>query len=93
LASPTDGTIFASSLRINLDRAELLVMTARLAGPQRAARVARSVIGDDRLGAVLPVLQPIALSRQNRLALRHDRSLLTDLSEAIQGEARTRPPG
>ena len=92
LASPTDGTIFASSLRINLDRAELLVTTARLVGPQRAARVARSVIGEDGLGAVLPVLQPIALSRQNRVALRRDRSLLTNLSEAIQGGARTRPP-
>jgi glycosyltransferase 2 family protein len=93
LASPTDGTVFASSLRINLERADLLVTTARLVGAQRAAQAARGVIGDGELAAVLPVLQPIALSRQNRAALRRDRSLLGNLSEAIQGgEVATRPP-
>jgi glycosyltransferase 2 family protein len=93
LASPTDGSVFASSLRINLERAELLVTTARLIGAQRAVQAARGVIGDGELTAVLPVLQPIALSRQNRAALRRDRSLLGNLSEAIQGgEVATRPP-
>jgi uncharacterized membrane protein YbhN (UPF0104 family) len=91
LACPTDGTVFASNLRINLDRAELLVTTARLVGARRAVEVARGVIGDDGLAAVLPVLQPIALSRQNRAALRRDRPLLGSLRDEIRGETATQP--
>ena len=91
LACPTDGTVFASNLRINLDRAELLVTTARLVGVRRAAEVTRGVIGDDGLAAVLPVLQPIALSRQNRAALRRDRPLLGSLRDEIRGEIAIQP--
>ena len=89
LASPTDGTFFASSLRINLDRAELLVSTARLVGASRAVQLARCSIGDENLTAILPVLQPIALSRQNRVALRRNRDLLAALSAEIQGKGET----
>jgi uncharacterized membrane protein YbhN (UPF0104 family) len=91
LASPTDGTVFASSLRINLDRAELLVTTARLVGASRAVQLARDVIGPEGLSAVLPVLQPIALSRQNRLALRRNRGLLNAVSDEIAERPAVRP--
>ncbi len=92
LATPADGTVFASNLRINLERAELLVTTARLVGAQRAVGLTRSVIGDDSVAAILPVLQPIALSRQNRVALRRDRALLNEVCAEIPAEADTRPP-
>ena len=86
LASPTDGTFFASSVRINLDRAELLVSTALLVGASRAVHLARCAIGDEGLTGILPVLQPIALSRQSRIALRRNRALLAALSAEIEGD-------
>jgi uncharacterized membrane protein YbhN (UPF0104 family) len=89
LASPTDGTFFASSLRINLDRAELLVTTARLVGASRAVHLARCAIGEENLMGILPVLQPIALSRQSRTALRRNRALLAALAAEIQGTVET----
>ena len=92
LATPADGTVFASNLRINLERAELLVTTARLVGAQRAVELARSVIGDAAVTAILPVLQPIALSRQNRVALRRDRALLNEICDQIPAEGDTRTP-
>ena len=86
LASPTDGTFFASGVRINLDRAELLVSTALLVGASRAVHLARCAIGDEGLTGILPVLQPIALSRQSRIALRRNRALLAALSAEIEGD-------
>lgn len=83
VASPTDGTFFASMLRVELDRADLLVTTARLVGAPRAVEIARRVVGQEGLTALVPVLQPIALGRENRLAARGDRQLLIALREEI----------
>ncbi len=84
LTSPVDGTAFASNLRINLDRADLLVTSALLVGAVEAVRVAREAIGDDGLAAIRPVLQPVALSRETRLALRREKSLMSTLWNEIQ---------
>lgn len=83
VASPTVGSAFATNLRVNLDRAELLISTARLVGALRAVRVAREVIGPDGLSAIRPVMQPIAFSRETRTALRRNRSLLSELWDEI----------
>ena len=81
-----DGNAFASDLRINLDRAQLLVTSAQLVGAGPAVRIARDTIGDEGLASTLPVLQPIALSRETRRALKREASLLDDVRAEIQGQ-------
>ena len=83
LRSPVDGTAFASSLRISLDRADLLVTTAMLVGPAAAVKIADESIGQPGLVATRRVLQPVALSRESRLALRRDKTLISKLQDEI----------
>ncbi|HEY0168680.1 MAG TPA: lysylphosphatidylglycerol synthase transmembrane domain-containing protein [Jatrophihabitans sp.] len=92
LPIPQDGTAFATDLRINLDRAELLISTVALVGVQRAVRSARGVLTDDELAATVAVLQPIALSRQTREAIREDPDLMEALREEIEGQTHQLPP-
>jgi uncharacterized membrane protein YbhN (UPF0104 family) len=89
---PTDGTAFATQLRISLERAQLLVTCAQLAGVERAVRSARSVLNQDQLAATLAVLQPIALPGPTRRALKSDPGMLEALRDQIQGQARTDLP-
>jgi uncharacterized membrane protein YbhN (UPF0104 family) len=86
LPIPKDGTAFATDLRISLDRVQLLISTAELAGVDRAVQSARRVLTDAELSAIVPVLQPIALTRQAREAIRHDAGLIEAIREAIQGD-------
>ncbi len=81
----SDGSVFASDLRIGIDRVQLLVTTAALVGPDRAVAAARSVLSPDELISTLPMLQPIALTREARRITRHDKGLLNTLREQIQG--------
>ncbi|HEY3090788.1 MAG TPA: lysylphosphatidylglycerol synthase transmembrane domain-containing protein [Jatrophihabitantaceae bacterium] len=92
VASPTDGTAFANNLRINLDRAELLVTTARLVGARRAVSVAHEVLGADGLSAVRPLLQPVGFSQDTRVALRHNRQLLPSLMDELDRRLASPPP-
>ncbi len=85
LPIPQDGTAFATDLRINLDRVELLVSTVGLVGVQRAVRSARGVLTDDELAATVAVLQPIALSRRTREAIRNDPGLVDAVRDEIEG--------
>jgi uncharacterized membrane protein YbhN (UPF0104 family) len=90
--SPIDGAAFATNLRIDLDRAELLVTTTRLVGAPRAVRVAREVLGTDGLRAVRPVLQKIGFSQDTRMALRRDRQLLSSLVDEMDRHLASPPP-
>jgi uncharacterized membrane protein YbhN (UPF0104 family) len=92
LPIPQDGTVFATDLRINLDRVELLISIVGLVGVQRAVRSARRVLTDDELAATVAVLQPIVLSRQTREALREDPDLVEAVREEIQGQTHQQPP-
>lgn len=92
VASPTEGTAFATKLRINLDRAELLVTTARLVGAPRAVSIAEGVLGTDGLAAVRPVLQPVGFSQDTRVALRRNRQLLGSLVEEMDRHLASPPP-
>jgi glycosyltransferase 2 family protein len=92
VASPTDGTAFANNLRINLDRAELLVTTTRLVGARRAVSVAHEVLGADGLSAVRPLLQPVGFSQDTRVALRHNRQLLPSLMDELDRRLASPPP-
>ncbi len=86
LPIPTDGAAFATQLRISLERAQLLVTCAQLAGVERAVRSARTVLSQDELAATLAVLQPVALPHQTRRALKSTPGVLEALREEIQGQ-------
>ena len=86
LPALTDGDVFAADTPILLDRAQLLVTTALLAGTQRAVTVARSALSEQELAACLPLLQPIALSRATRTALKQHPKLLETLREQLEGQ-------
>lgn len=92
VASSTEGAAFATNLRINLDRAELLVTMTRLVGAPRAVGLAREVLGPEGLSAVRPVLQPIGFSRDTRTALRRNRELLTSLVDEMDRHLAAPPP-
>ncbi len=89
----TDGDVFAADTPILLDRAQLLVTTALLAGAERAVSVARSALSEQELAACLPMLQPIALSRATRAALKKHPGALEALRDQIEHQtARELPP-
>lgn len=92
IASPIDGAAFATNLRINLDRAELLVTTTRLVGAPRSVEIARKVLGTEGLAAVRPVLQTIGFSQDTRAALRRDRQVLTSLVDELDRHLAAPPP-
>ncbi|GAA2730040.1 lysylphosphatidylglycerol synthase transmembrane domain-containing protein [Actinocorallia aurantiaca] len=77
------GETAASDLLLRLDHAQLLTTLTLRAGPERAVRLASSVIGAPALGAIVPLLQKVALSRETRTALRRDKHLLSSLREEI----------
>ncbi|MFC5745491.1 lysylphosphatidylglycerol synthase domain-containing protein [Actinomadura rugatobispora] len=77
------GEIAAGDLALRLDLAQLLTTLALRAGPERAVRTAVEVLGEQALAAAVPLLQRVALSRDTRAALRHDRELLTRIREQI----------
>lgn len=83
LPSLTGGAAIASDLRIAVDRAQVLVTTAQLVGAQRAVEIAATMLDDGELAATLPLLQPIALSRETRNALKRDAELLEQVRDRI----------
>jgi uncharacterized membrane protein YbhN (UPF0104 family) len=91
LPIPADGAVFASDLRVSLDRVQLLITTAQLAGAERAVRSARSNMTEDELAAVIPVLQPIALPGATRRAVKQHPGLLESVRNEIQAQTDHRP--
>ena len=74
-----DGDIAASDLQIRLDVAQLLAELALVVGPDRAAGLAVEKMSADELVAVVSLLQPVALARPTRKALRRRRDVLPAL--------------
>ncbi len=89
LLDPGDGDVAASDLQIRLDVAQLIAELALYVGPDRAAGLALEKAGADDLVAVVPLLQPVALARSTRAALRRRRDVLpalrTRLLAAVPG--------
>lgn len=77
------GDIAASEFVLRLDLAQFLVETALAVGPDRAVAAAVDVLGADRVALAVPFLQPVALMRSTRSALRRDRDLLGALRERV----------
>ncbi len=89
LLDPGDGDVEASDLQIRLDVAQLLAELALIVGPDRAADLAVDKMSADDLVAVVSLLQPVALARPTRTALRRRRDVLpalrTRLLAAVPG--------
>ena len=81
----SEGSVFATDLRISVDRVQLLVTTAALVGAVRAVRSARTALTEAELTATMPVLQPIALTRDARELARRHKGLLDALRAEIIG--------
>ena len=79
LLDPGDGDVAASDLQIRLDVAQLLAELALVVGPDRAAGLAVAKMSADDLVPVVSLLQPVALARPTRQALRRRRDVLPAL--------------
>jgi glycosyltransferase 2 family protein len=83
LLDPGDGDVAASDLQIRLDVTQLLAELALYVGPERAAELAIEKANPDELVAVVSLLQPVALARSTRAALRRRRDVLPALRKLL----------
>jgi glycosyltransferase 2 family protein len=83
LLDPGDGDVAASELQIRLDLAQLIAELALFVGPEKSAGLAVEKVGGSELVAVLPLLQPVALARSTRKALRHRRDVLPTVRKVL----------
>jgi uncharacterized membrane protein YbhN (UPF0104 family) len=83
LLDPGDGDIAASDLQTRLDNAQLIAELALFAGPEKSAGLAVEKVGGSELVTVLPLLQPIALARSTRKALRRRRDVLPTVRKML----------
>ncbi|MBM9507671.1 flippase-like domain-containing protein [Actinacidiphila acididurans] len=60
------GEIAAGDILLRMDVAQLLTTLSLRVGPERSVAAAVAVLGPDAVAASLPLLQPIALSRDTR---------------------------
>jgi uncharacterized membrane protein YbhN (UPF0104 family)/tRNA A-37 threonylcarbamoyl transferase component Bud32 len=86
LLDPGNGDVAASDVQMRLDLAQLLAELALLVGPDRAVSIAREQVGDE-LAAVVPLLQPVALHRATRAALRRRKDVLPALRKGLAGDS------
>jgi uncharacterized membrane protein YbhN (UPF0104 family) len=80
------GDIAASDIVLRLDLAQFLVDTALAVGPDRAVATAVDVLGRPRVAQILPFLQPVALSRATRRAVRRRLDVLEDLRSGVAAQ-------
>ena len=83
LLDPGDGDVAASDLQIRLDLAQLIAELALYVGPEKSAGLAVAKIGANELVGVLPLLQPVALTRSTRRALRRRRDVLPAVRKTL----------
>lgn len=86
LLDPGNGDVAASEVQRRLDLVQLLAELALLVGPDRAADVAQRHAGGD-LPALIPLLQPVALHRSTRAALRRRKDILPALRKRLTAQA------
>jgi uncharacterized membrane protein YbhN (UPF0104 family) len=81
------GDVAASDIVLRLDLAQFLVDTALAVGPERAVAAAVDALGPPRVAQILPFLQPVALSRTTRRAVRRRLDVLEDLRSRVAAQA------
>ena len=87
LLDPGGGDVAASDLQLRLDLCQLLAELAALVGPDRAADLALRKLGPAGVVALVPLLQPVALARSTRSALRRDKDVLPALRKRLLATA------
>ena len=87
LLDPGDGDVAASDLQVRLDLAQLIAELSLYVGADRTADLALEKAGADEMLAVVPLLQPVALARSTRKALRHHRDVLPALRTRLLAAA------
>ncbi len=88
LLEPGDGDVAATDLQLRLDLVQLLAELALVAGPDRAADVAAEKLSASELAAMVPLLQPVALRRRTRVAIRQHKNVLPALRKRLLGTTR-----
>ncbi len=96
LLDPGGGDIAASDLQLRLDLAQLLAELATLTGPDRAVDLALRKLDGAELVGLLPLLQPVVLTRPTRTYLRRHKHVLPELRARLltidPGDGQTVPP-
>jgi glycosyltransferase 2 family protein len=87
LLEPGNGDVAATDLQFRLDLAQLIAQTALVVGPDRAADVAAEKVPKDGLLALVPLLQPVALYRTTRSALRRKKTVLAEVRKRLTAAA------
>ena len=77
------GDVAATRFAQRGDLAQALVATALAVGPERAVDSALRILGPEAVGDVVPLLQPLALPRRTRQALREQRGLLAKVRDRV----------
>ena len=78
-----NGDVAADDLTLRIDSAQMLTAVALVVGPERAVSGAVAGLGEEAVARALPVLQPIAMTRSTRRALKADKTLLGRLRDEI----------
>jgi uncharacterized membrane protein YbhN (UPF0104 family) len=86
------ATVAPTDVQAHTDEVQAFVTTVLMAGPEVASRAAIDALGPDGLDAVLPFLQPVALTPFQRRALRTADIDLDELRADAAGVAGTEPP-
>src|SRR5690349_6249551 len=82
----------ATPRQLDLDVAELLASLAVLAGEDRVVSAAAGVLGAERLGRAVPLLQPLALSAATRRAVAGHDGLLARTRAVAAAASGQEPP-
>lgn len=83
IAGWTNGDVASSELARRLDIAQLLAVLALRVGAPRAVASAAQVLEPELLGAIAPLLQPVALPQQTRVLARGHKSLLGEVRASL----------
>jgi uncharacterized membrane protein YbhN (UPF0104 family) len=85
LLEPGDGDVAASDLQLRLDLVQLLAELAVTVGPDRAADLTAESLGAAEMTSLVPLLQPVALRRSTRMAIRKRKEVLPALRKRLLG--------
>jgi uncharacterized membrane protein YbhN (UPF0104 family) len=83
LSSLGSGDVAADDLSLRIDLAQLLTTVALTVGPERTVDSAVAALGEDAVLRAVPVLQPVALSPDARVALKASKSVMGELRERL----------
>jgi uncharacterized protein (TIRG00374 family) len=83
LRSVGDGDVGGDDISRRSDGAQVLVMLALALGPRRAVELAVDEAGPGRVAKTLPLLQPLALGADLRIAAKSQKGLLDDLRDEV----------